>query len=87
MRKTASEFPENEEILNVWRFWCFQNLLAGLRKKKQQQQIEDQIVFAVKNNEPNQKLTQMVVGERVQLKFFERIVSKSWKYGNTLKRS
>ena len=40
-----------------------QNLLTGLRNYCFKQQNENQLVITEKNNEPNQKLTEIVVGE------------------------
>ena len=51
---------------NVERFPRSQNLLTGLRNYCFKQQKENQLVITEKNNEPNQKLTEIVVGEWVQ---------------------
>ena len=61
--KTAADLPKRGKIWNVERFWRSQNLLTGLRNHCFKQQKKNLLVITKKNNEPNQKLTKMVVGE------------------------
>ena len=57
--KTAAESTKKWKIGNVERFWRSQKLLTGLRN----QQKENQLIITKKNNEHNQKLTEIVVRE------------------------
>ena len=55
-----------KENLKRWKVWRSQNLLTGWRNRCFKQQNENQLVITKKNNELNQKLTEIVVGEWVQ---------------------
>ena len=61
--KTTAELPKKRKIRNVERFWRSQNLLTGLINHCFKQQKENHLVITKKNNKPNQKLTEIVVGE------------------------
>ena len=64
--KTAADLPKRGKIWKFGkygRFWRSQNLLTGLRNHRFKQQKKNLLVITKKNNEPNQKLTKMVVGE------------------------
>ena len=66
----------------VERFWRSQNILTGLRNHWFKQQKENQLVITKKNNEPNQKLTEIVVGAGAELHEKAKMVSKSLKKGS-----
>ena len=61
--KTATDLPKRGKIWNVERFWRSQNLITGLRNHRFKQQKKNLLVITKKNNDPNQQLTEMVVGE------------------------
>ena len=66
-KKNCSWIAEERKILNFEKFRRAQNLLTGLGNHRFKQQREIQLVVTVKNNkEPNQKLTEIVIGKWVQ---------------------
>ena len=64
--KTAAELAKKRKIWNGQKFWRSQNVLTGLRNHCFKQEKGNQLVITKKNNEHNQKLTQIVVGEWIQ---------------------
>ena len=62
--KTAAELAKKiKKKGTVKRFWRSQNLRTGLRNQCFKQQKENQQVITKKNNEHNQKLIKIVIGE------------------------
>ena len=57
---------EKRKIWNVKMFWKSQNLLTRSRNHCFKQQKENQLGITKKNNEHNQKLTKIMVGDWVQ---------------------
>ena len=60
--KTAAELAKKGKFEKLKGFCRSQNLLTGLRNHCFKQQKENQLVIIENNNEPNQKLTEIVDG-------------------------
>ena len=63
--ENCSWVAEKKENLKRWKVLEVQNLLVGLINNCFKQQKENQLVITKKNNEPDQKLTEIVVGKIV----------------------
>ena len=59
-----AELPKKKRRFEMLKGFCrSENLFTGLRNHCFKQQKEDQLFITEKNNKPNQKLTEIVVGE------------------------